>query len=130
MSGLLTAAEIAAMRACVDGSAPTTQGAGALPDSCTISTKVPAKTGTGGTTYTKTARQADVACSKATIHTTAFIGGQRVSVAVSIVVTFAAGTDVHDSDILTFADGDYEVTGVRTRGAWELARRVEVKALT
>lgn len=127
---MLSSDEITAMRQTISGTAPATDGPGALPDTCTISTKVPAKTPTSGTTYTKDERAAGVACRKATITASALVGGQRVSVGTLILVTFAAGTDVRQSDILTFAGGDYEVTRLIERGAWELARVVEVKALT
>jgi len=43
------------------------------------------------------------------------------------IVTVEADTDVRIADRLTIADATFEVLAVATWGAWELARRAQVK---
>lgn len=98
-----------------------------LPDTCTIQRRTQTSDGGGGTT-TAWAVAATVACRIAPVG-----GGEnsstgdRISDESTAIVTFPAGTDVTESDRLQVAARTWDVTLVRTRGAYEITRRCEIK---
>jgi len=116
---VLTAAQVTAMRATT---------ASVLPDVATLERLTTVSDGGGGSTETWAQVGVPVACRIAPLA--GGEGGQaggRVADETTHVVTVAAGTEVTERDRLLIAGTRYEVTVVRERGAWELARRVEVR---
>jgi len=117
---MLSAAEIASMRATVDE---------ALPDTCTIRRKAVVSDGGGGQTTTWSDLAAGVACGIAPVA-----GGEGATTAGRVVdetthvVTLPDGQDVTEADRIVVDGVTYELTLVRKRGAWELNRRAEVRA--
>jgi head-tail adaptor len=119
---MLTAGDIEAMR----GTAFL-----ALPDTAIIERLTSTSDGGGGFTEAWAQQGVEVACRVAPLG-----GGEggeggnaggRVTDETTHVVTLAAETDVTASDRLLIGGVRYEVTLVRTRGAWEISRRVECK---
>lgn len=115
---MLTAAQLDAMRATTDA---------ALPSEATISRRTAVPDVGGGTTY-EWQDVAAVACRIAPQgggEGSTFGGG--VVDETTHVVTLPAGADVTEADRLVVDGQAFEVTLVRKRGEWELARRVEVR---
>jgi hypothetical protein len=54
-------------------------------------------------------------------------GGDRISDESTAILTFAAGTDVTESDRVTVAGQRFDVLLVRHRGQYEITRRVEAR---
>ncbi len=115
---MLSGGQLAAMRAAA---------AGYLPDTCTIQRRTQTSDGGGGSTTAWAATQT-VACRISPVAGgESSSTGDRISDESTAVVTFGAGTDVKESDRLQVAGRTYDVTLVRTRGAYEITRRCEVK---
>lgn len=53
--------------------------------------------------------------------------GERLSAEADVLITFAAGMDIKDSDRITIGAQVFDVLLVRLRGEWELTRRCECK---
>lgn len=116
---MLSAAELAGMRATADR---------ALPDTCTIQRKTAVSDGGGGTTETWADHATGIACRIAPASGgETGTAGDRVEDETTHVVTLPALTDITEADRLQVDGQVYEVTAVRKRGAWELTRRVEAK---
>lgn len=100
----------------------------ALPDRCTIERRSTVSDGGGGTTTTWAPHRTDVPCRVSPVS-----GGEqgtpggRIADESSHVITMAAGADVTEADRLIVNATVYEVTLVRTRGAYELTRRIECR---
>lgn len=122
--GFLTGDQIAAM-------AETAQGA--LPDLATIQRPSTVSDGGGGETTTWASLASDVPCRLAplaggeVLSPRPRVPSDRIMDQSTAIVTFAAGTDVEDTDRLVIGDLTFDVTLVRRRKSWELARRVEVR---
>lgn len=98
-----------------------------LPDEATIQRLTRISDGAGGYTD-QWADLATVGCRIAPVGggETGRPGG-RIADATTHVLTIPAGQDVTESDRVVVAGRAYDVTMVRERGGWELARRVELK---
>ena len=121
---MLTAARIARLRATA---------ARALPDLCDIETRSTVSDGGGGTTTTWTVLSTNVPCRISPLGGLSGGGGEqgttggRIADESTHIVTLTADTGLSESDRLRITGQVYEVLLVRTRGAWELTRRVECK---
>ena len=102
-----------------------------LPDRATIERPVTAYDGSGGheTTWPAEPLAEDVPCRLSPVG-----GGEdepgrgdRIAAEATSIITFAAGTDVADTDRITIAGQSFDVLLVRLRGQWEMTRRCEVK---
>jgi len=97
-----------------------------MPGSCVIHTQSTASDGGGGWTETFTAGST-VACRLASIG-----GGERRATGARVddrtthILTVPQGTTIAEKDRVVVSGATYEVTAVRVRNAWEIARRVEV----
>jgi hypothetical protein len=101
-----------------------------LPDTANVQRRTATSDGGGGNTYTYANVLTGVACRISPIKGgEGGNGGGRVMDETTHVITFAAKTDVRHPDRIVVSGITYEVTYVRTRGDWELTRRVEAKEL-
>ena len=104
-----------------------------LPDRATIQRPVSTSDGGGGSTQTWPVLASDVPCRLSPVgggeDNDRADGGDRISDEATVVVTFAAGTDVTNSDRLLIAGRLYDVLLVRRRGEFELTRRCEAREL-
>lgn len=102
------------------------------PDTATIQRNTRTGDGGGGTVSNYASIATDVPCRVSPVGggetgSSDTQSGDRVVQESTHVVTFAAGTDVTEADRIIVAGRTYDVTLVRTRGEWELSRRVEAR---
>lgn len=116
---MLSAVEIAAMRALQDE---------ALPDTCTIMRATSVSDGMGGMTSTWANVATDVACRLATTASyrpAEGVTADMVALTVMHMLTLPALTDIESADRVDVGGTVYEVAGVLSPGgATETARRV------
>jgi hypothetical protein len=116
---LLTAGELAAMRATADA---------ALPDTCTISRPALVSDGAGGQTSTYSQVGGTIACrlSPAGVGTQSdeMELADRDTSTTDWIVTLPAGTDVGEKDRVLTGGRTFEVTRVKAPMSWEISRRV------
>lgn len=100
-----------------------------LPDRATIARPTTVYDGAGGSTDTFANVALNVPCRLSPVGggEDAASSGERLSDEASVTLTFAAGTDVRDSDRVTIGAQVFEVLLVRLRGVYELTRRCEAK---
>jgi hypothetical protein len=103
-----------------------------LPDSAVVQRATRIADGGGGWTQTW-ATVATVVCRLTRIAARASSSGvfrtaaERLNDDTTHMVAFAAGLDVRLQDRVMIGTTTYEVLAIRSGGAWELARHVEVK---
>ncbi len=104
-----------------------------LPDRATILRAAEVANTSGGQTTTWPVLASDVPCRLSPVEggevSSRARGGDRIADEASAIVTFAAGTDVDESDRVTIAGVTFDVQLVRLRGEWEIARRCEVREI-
>ncbi len=100
-----------------------------LPDRATIARPTTVYDGAGGHTDTFASVATAVPCRLSPVGggEDAANSGDRISDEATATITFAAGTDIRDSDRITIGAQVFDVLLVRLRGAWELTRRCECK---
>ncbi len=115
---MLTAAEIADMRATQDM---------ALPSSCAISRVALTSDGAGGQTESWSTN-ATVSCRLGALGNSGAerVIAERLTSVTPFVVTLPAGTDVLPKDRIVVDGRAFEVVVVLDKAAWETARRVAV----
>lgn len=117
--GLLSAADIAGMRAVAEE---------ALPSKATIKRKVKASDGQGGKTEQLKVRAADLPArlDPARKGGEAESGrGGRTSASSDFLITFPAGTVCKPTDVVELGGRSFEVDRPRDRDEWEITVRVE-----
>ncbi len=102
-----------------------------LPDRATIERPVTAYDGAGGhsTTWPAEPLAEDVPCRLSPVGggEDQAGSGDRIAAEATATITFAAGTDVADTDRVTIGAQAFDVLLVRLRGEYEMTRRVEAK---
>lgn len=114
---MLTTPEVTRMRAIQES---------ALPGTATIRRLTRVSDGGGGYTEQWT-DIATVACRLAPVGGGEGVTGGRVDDRTTHIITLPALTDVTEADRLLTGGQTFEATLVRTRGQWELSRRVEAR---
>lgn len=100
----------------------------ALTDTCAVQRKTTVSDGGGGTTSTWGPHLASVRCRLSpAAGGEDGVTGARISDESTHIVTLPAGTDVTEADRLVISGQTFEITLVRTRGRFEITRRVECK---
>lgn len=116
---MLTATQLAAMRATAQA---------ALPQTCTIQRKTVVSDGGGGTSETWADHATDVPCRIAPVGGgETGTAGDRVADESTHIITLPAQADVTEADRLEIDGQTFEATLARTRGTWEITRRVEAR---
>ncbi len=100
-----------------------------LPDRATIARPTTVYDGAGGHTDTFANVATAVPCRLSPVgggedHAGS---GDRIADEAEVLITFAAGTDVRDTDRITIGAQAFDVLLVRLRGEYELTRRCECK---
>lgn len=114
---MLSASDIAAMRATIEA---------ALPDTCTIQRATETSDGAGGRTKTWATLASGVKCRLApdTYRAEEREVAARLTAVTAWVITLPVGQDVAEKDRIVVGSSTYEVAGVSKHGAWELSVRV------